>query len=59
MAQVAIGGHEVFAAAMIGLGILGFVKGDFTPAWKPVPKGAPARHVLVYLCAFVSLESGC
>jgi uncharacterized membrane protein len=43
---------------MIALGILGLMQGDFTPVWQPVPKGLPAREVLVYLCAFVSLASG-
>jgi uncharacterized membrane protein len=51
-------GQAVFAATMIGLGILGLIKGDFTPVWEPVPKWVPAREVLVYLCAFLSLASG-
>ncbi len=50
--------HAVFAATMIGLGILGLVKGDFTAVWDHVPKTAPAREVLVYFCALVSLASG-
>ncbi|MBA2685881.1 MAG: DoxX family protein [Gemmatimonadaceae bacterium] len=51
-------GHAVFAVTFIALGILGLRTGSFTPVWAPVPKDVPARELLVYLCAAVSLASG-
>ncbi len=56
--RIATAGHLAFALTMIALGILGLITGDFTPVWEPVPKGVPAREVLVYICALVSLAAG-
>jgi uncharacterized membrane protein len=55
---IASWGHVFFAATMVGLGILGLTQGDFPPTWTGVPKSVPAREVLAYLCAFISLVSG-
>lgn len=56
--RIASAGHAAFAVLLISLGIQGLIRHDFTAVWQPVPKGAPARVVLVYFCALVSLASG-
>lgn len=43
---------------MVGVGVLGWVQGDFVQIWQPVPKAFPAREALIYLCAAVSLACG-
>ena len=50
--------HLVFALTMIGIGLIGFVKGGFAPIWAGVPKSLPDRQLLAYLCALVALGCG-
>ncbi len=56
--RIATAGPTAFAATLTILGVYGAIRGDFTPIWLPVPGGVPARAVLVYLSAIVSLACG-
>lgn len=51
-------GRVLFALTMMGLGVMGLLQGHFAPVWAPVAKGAPARELLVYFSAMVSLACG-
>jgi len=51
-------GRVVFAATLIALGILGLIQGSFAPTWEGIPKFLPAREVLAYLSAAVTLACG-
>jgi len=51
-------GHGVFAAVMIGIGILGLVQHEYAAIWDGIPKALPGREILPYLSALVALACG-
>jgi uncharacterized membrane protein len=51
-------GRWAFSVVLILVGLMGMVKGHFTGVWEPVPKYIPARELLAYVCAGISLCCG-
>jgi len=50
--------RAVFAAAMIGFGILGLIYGNAASLWEPIPKDLPGRPLVIYVCAIIELAAG-
>jgi uncharacterized membrane protein len=50
--------RAVFAAVLIGFGLIGFIYGNSTELWEPIPTILPGRPVLIYLCAVIELAIG-
>lgn len=51
-------GRISLATAALGLGVLGFITGDFALNWQPVPESVPGRTLLAYLTAGLLLILG-
>ena len=56
--RIASVGQAVFAAVLIGIGIIGLVQGGFAPIWDGVPKALPAREILAWICTLICLVCG-
>ena len=50
--------RTVFALTMIGIGIIGLIRGSFAAVWSSVPEALPGREALIYLCAFIAIATG-
>ncbi len=48
----------LFAAGMIGLGVLGLICGDFAMVWQPVAAWVPGRMALAYCAGVVMVLGG-
>jgi uncharacterized membrane protein len=51
-------GQWLFAAAIIGIGVLGLFYDDFALQWQPLPAGFPARSVLALIGGALMVASG-
>jgi uncharacterized membrane protein len=47
-----------FAAALIGIGILGLIYGNACEIWESIPRSLPGRPLLTWLCSLVALAGG-
>jgi uncharacterized membrane protein len=50
--------QAVFAAAIIGLGIIALIYGNNAMLWEGIPKSLPGRPVVVYLCGVIEIGTG-
>src|SRR5438874_2517259 len=50
--------RALFAAVMIGLGIIGLIYGNSALIWESIPKTLPDRPVIIYLCAVIEIGTG-
>lgn len=50
--------RAAFAAALIGIGILGLIYGNACEIWESIPKSLPGRVLVIYLCSFAALAGG-
>jgi uncharacterized membrane protein len=50
--------RAVFAAALIGLGIVAVIYGNSALIWEPIPKALAGRLAIIYLCAFTEIATG-
>jgi uncharacterized membrane protein len=48
----------LFAVAMIGLGVLALMYGDFAMVWQPVEPWIPGRTILAYVSGLIMLLGG-
>jgi uncharacterized membrane protein len=50
--------RTAFAAALVGLGILGLLYGNSSEIWQGVPQSLPGRPLVLYGCSLLTLATG-
>jgi uncharacterized membrane protein len=50
--------RAVFAAALVGLGLMSLIYGNSAEIWEPIPRSLPGRAPVIYLCAVIELATG-
>lgn len=50
--------RAAFAAALIGIGVLGLIYGNACEIWEAIPNSLPGRPLVACLCSLVALAGG-
>jgi uncharacterized membrane protein len=50
--------RAAFAAALLGLGILGLIYGNSSETWESIPRSLAGRALVIDLCSLIALATG-
>jgi len=50
--------RAAFAAALVGIGVLGLIYGNACEIWESIPKSLPGRPLVTCLCSLIALAGG-
>jgi uncharacterized membrane protein len=50
--------RAVFAAVLIGLGVMGLIYGNSAMLWQPIPKTLPGRPIILFVLSLIEIAAG-
>jgi uncharacterized membrane protein len=50
--------RAVFAAVLVGFGVISIVYGNSSEIWEPIPSILPGRGLLIYMCGIIEIVTG-